>query len=54
MKLYGKSGDTAPSIINLETDETEAFQKITFVQLENTLPRFNHHALTSPQMVPVN
>ena len=54
MKLYGESGGTAPRIVNLETDETEAFKKITFVQLKNTLPRLNQRARTYPQMVPVN
>jgi hypothetical protein len=33
MKLYGKGGVTAPRIINLETDEEEAFKKITIAQL---------------------
>jgi len=53
MKLHGKSGGTAPRIVNLETDETEC-KKITFVQLKNTLPKFNQRAHTCPQMVPVN
>ena len=54
MKLYGKSGGTVPRIVNLETDETEAFKEIIFVQLVNTLPRFNQRANMCPQMVPVN
>ena len=54
MKLYGKSGGTAPRIVNLETDETEASKKITFVQLKNTRPRINQRAHTRPHMVPIN
>lgn len=54
MKLYRKRGGTAPRIVNLETDETEACQKIIFVQLQSTFPRFNQRAHTCPQMVPVN